>query len=92
VEGKGVMSSISDVFTELLYGEGIWFGLLILLAIIIGISAKTKYGGLFCLPITVFLGIDYLGQGETYHLWGAIIMFITSVFLILNIAKQRGES
>jgi hypothetical protein len=79
------MSGIALVFDELFYGSGAWLGILLLLVIILGISLKTKYAGLLMIPVTVFLGIDYLTEDM---LWHSIIMFITSVFVVINVFRK----
>jgi hypothetical protein len=77
-------SQIAIAFNELFYGSGMWLGILLIIAIIIGISLKTKWAGLITLPATVFLGINYLTND---FMWGGLLMFCTSVFVILNIVK-----
>lgn len=80
------MSSISQAFTELFYGSGAWLGILLLLALIIVLSSRVKYAGVLMLPVAVFLGIDYLTNDL---LWNALIMFFTSIFIIINLVGSR---
>ena len=81
--------SISSVFEELFYGSGSWLGLLLFLAIITALTLKAKYTGLLMLPVTVFLAIDYLSYPSL--LWHSVIMFLASVFIIIQIAKGKTE-
>lgn len=80
------MSSISEAFTELFFGSGSWLGLLLLLAIIITLSIKTRYAGVLMLPVSIFLAIDYI---TNELLWYSLIMFFTSIFVIINIFRSR---
>ena len=80
------MSSIALVFGELFFGSGSWLGILLLLVIILAISLKTKYAGVLMIPVTIFLGIEYLSKGMPWH---TIIMLITSVFVILNMFRRE---
>jgi hypothetical protein len=85
------MSDIELVFTELFYGSGIWLGLLIILSIVVALSYKSRYAGALCLPVTVFMGIDYItNYVDQYQLWASLIMFSASLFLVLHIATNKG--
>jgi len=77
--------TFQDFFLELLYGTGSWFGVLLLLAFIIGLLMRWKYSGVLLLPVTIFLGIDYLNNDLG---WQSIIMFASSVFIIVYMAKK----
>jgi len=77
--------TFEDFFFELLYGSGSWFGVLLLLAFIIGLLMRWKYSGVLLLPVTVFLAIDYLNNDLA---WQSIIMFVSSVFIIVYMAKK----
>jgi len=77
--------TFQDFFFELLYGSGSWFGVLLLLAFIIGLLMRWKYSGVLLLPITIFLAIDYLNNDLA---WQSIIMFVSSVFIIVYMAKK----
>lgn len=85
-----MMSSIEQTFYELFYGSGIWLGILLLLAIVTGLSMRFKYAGLLCLPVTIFIGIDYITNsgGNQNLLWASIIMFFTSIFLVINLMRE----
>lgn len=80
-------SDVSIAFTELFYGSGSWLGLLLLLAIIIGLSVKSRFAGLLMIPVCIFLGISYLSYPSL--MWNGLIMFFASVFIIFTIAKGR---
>jgi len=77
--------NFQDFFFELLYGSGSWFGVVLLLAFIIGLLTRWKYSGVLLLPVTVFLAIDYLKNDLA---WQSIIMFVSSVFIIVYMAKK----
>ena len=76
---------IEEVFTELFFGAGSWLGLLLLLSLILGLLFKNRYIGALMLPVSIFLGINYLN----YNLgWHAIIMFFTSIFILVFMIKN----
>jgi len=77
--------NFQDFFFELLYGSGSWFGVVLLLAFIIGLLTRWKYSGVLLLPVTIFLAIDYLKNDLA---WQSIIMFVSSVFIIVYMAKK----
>ena len=83
-------STIALAFEELFYGSGMWLGLLLLLSIIIALALKNKYASVLTIPITLFLGIDYITNAETTsHYWGALIMFFTTVLVMFQLARKR---
>ncbi len=80
-------SEVAAAFNELFYGSGAWLGILILELIIISGSLKSKWASVLFLPITVFMGIDYLDNVtvNTNQVWLAVIMFFTAIFLVFNL-------
>lgn len=82
------MSDVQLAFEELFFGAGSWLGILLLLAIIAVLTLKNRYLGVLMIPVTLFLGIDYIDNGL---MWNGIIMFLASVFVLFIIATQRGE-
>ena len=82
-------NDVAVAFQELFYGEGMWLGVLLVLAIVTGLTLKNKYATVLCLPVTVFLGIDYLQNGTGNQLWGAMIMFVASIFLVVQLMRER---
>jgi len=82
-------NDVAVAFQELFYGEGIWLGILLILAIVIGLTMKNKYATVLCLPVTVFMGINYLQNGTGNQLWGAIIMFCATIFLVVQLMRNR---
>ena len=85
------LSEVTEFFTELMFGEGKWIGLILILSIIILVSAKNKYASILFLPIMIFLGIEYANNvsASSDFYWSVIICFITSVFLVVNIAVRK---
>jgi len=85
------MSEIQQAFTELLYGSGAWLGLILIVTIIVVTSHRNKYLALIFIPVTIFMGISYLNNVTLNSdlTWMALIMFITSTFLLIKIAKQK---
>jgi hypothetical protein len=51
-----------------------------------------KYGGLVALPISLLVGISFLsGSPSNTDLWSAIIMFIMSGFIVLDLFMQGNK-
>ena len=84
-------NDVAIAFQELFYGEGIWLGVLLILAIVITLSLKNRYAIVLCLPVCVFMGINYLQNGTGNQLWGAIIMFFSAAFLVVNMMLMRNR-
>ena len=80
-------AEISVVFEELFYGSGAWLGLLLLLAIITGLMARSKEISVLMIPVTLFLAIDYFGREML--IWNGIIMLCTTVFIVM--ANMKGK-
>ncbi len=80
---SSVTTALNDLFTVLFYGSGAWLGLLLLLIMILGISVKFKKAGLLMLPVSVFLGVEYMTNSLGWH---ALIMWLASVFILLDMA------
>lgn len=76
---------VNSAFEALFFGSGSWLGLLLLLSIMIGLLLKWEYTGAILLPISIFLGIEYLGKDMGWH---CIIMFITSTFMLIYMMKK----
>lgn len=81
-------ADIAAVFTELFFGSGAWLGLLLLLSIIFSLSLKNKLLNVLMLPVTIFLGIAYLGYPALT--WHALIIFLSSIILVIN-AMQKTD-
>lgn len=77
-----------DFFVELMFGSGATLGVLIIIAISIIVLAKFKYSGILIFPISLFMGIQYfmLTSPLPYH---GLVMFILSIFAILQVASQE---
>ena len=82
------MSLVDDAFTSLFYGEGAYFGLILLTIMMVGFAAKWKYAGAVFFPIAVVLAIEYLTRNL---IWCSIVMMFNCVFIILLIWKKGGE-
>lgn len=82
------MSVVGDALLELLFGEGSWLGLVLMMTIIMGFTLKWKLAGVLMIPVTVFMGLDYLGHDLTWH---SIIMLCATVFLLYVVGKEIGK-
>ncbi len=79
------MSEASEIFHELMFGEGSWLGLILLLGLCLVMTYTFKRSGVVFFPITTLLGIAYLTEGLGWH---SLIMFIATAFILLNLAKE----
>jgi len=77
---------IDEAFESLFFGSGSWLGLLLFLIIITGLLFKWKYAGVLLLPMTIFLGIEYLNEGLK---WQCMIMFLSSIFILFYLLTKR---
>jgi len=80
------MSEVQQAFRELLFGSGAWLGLLLILVITVGLLRRWRHSAVFLIPIMIFLGIDYLDEGLRWH---ALIMWFSSIFTVIYIARAR---
>ena len=78
----------NDLFKALLFGEGAWLGLIIILVICIVAIGAWKYSACLFIPVMVFLGIAYLGQNLG---WQALIMFFASCFFSAYLIKDAKD-
>ncbi len=83
-------SVIAQWFNELFYGSGKWLTLIIMMAIIIAVCSKFPLGGTLFLPITIFLGFDYLRNVPSSNdfIWGALMMICTSIFILVMAIRK----
>lgn len=85
------MTPVEEAFYELLFGQGAWLGLIFFIVMLFLLSARNKWANIICIPISIFIGIMYIDNVATNSnlMWGAIIMFITPVFLIVMLAEKK---
>jgi len=77
------MTLITELFSELLFGSGAWFGLLLILAVCLLVAYQVKYSGIFFTLFLLFLGIQYLTKitNENYmNVWFMFISWGVSAF------------
>ena len=83
------MNMLDQIFNTFFYGSGSWLGLLLFIILILGLVLKWKYSGALMLPISVFLGVEYLNHDGCQ--WHAIIMFLTSIFILIYMTYKIKE-
>jgi len=85
-----IVKEVEEAFRQLLYGEGAWLGLILIVTTIMLTSYKNKYLSLVFIPITLFIGISYLDNVASNNnlTWMALVMFITTIFLLIQLAKR----
>lgn len=76
----------NDLFNALLFGQGAWLGLIIILVILVIAIGVWKYSACLFIPIAIFLGITYLSENLG---WQAIIMFFASTFFSAYLIIDR---
>jgi len=86
------MSIISEVFTELFFGQGAWLGLILFMTMTLGLVSKIKYSSIIMIPFTIFLGIFYLDNiaSNSIFMWCAVLMFLTTVLIIVIELNRKG--
>jgi len=79
-----------EFFQELLYGEGAFLGLILILTILILVNYKYKNSGILFIPIAIMMGIQYLNNISTSSnfMWCAIIMFLAVPFLLYRMVEK----
>ena len=87
------MNDVEIAFNELFFGSGMWFGLILYMAIIGVTALRVKYLGVLYMPISLLLVLEYLERGSESSncYWGALIMFISVPFLIINLWKGKSS-
>jgi len=76
-------SLIDDAFNALFYGEGSWLGLLLMIALIVGLVSKWKLAGGLFIPVSIFMGINYFNHDLGWH---GLIMFLVAIFVLIYMA------
>jgi len=88
IELFSMLEEWNDLFNALLFGQGAWLGLIIILVICIVAIGAWKYSACLFIPVAIFLGIAYL----SYDLgWHALIMFFASCFFSAYLIKDAKE-
>lgn len=82
-----------DEFEQIFFGSGVWFGLLIYLAVIGLTSLKCKYLGILYIPVSLLLASEYIDRAtnENKLFWCAIIMLISIPFLVFNLWRGKND-
>ena len=78
------------LFEELLFGEGFWLGLLIMVGFGLYVAARVKYSGLVFVIVYIFLGLEYLdklGESET-SIWAFIICLVAMMFAVFQLYRD----
>ena len=79
------------VWEDLLIGEGFWFGLIMILAILFIVTFVVKEFGWLSCVICVLMVIYYNNnlQVVEFKNWGMILMGISSIFLMLLSVRRN---
>lgn len=82
-------------FREFFYGSAKWFSFVIVFAIIITVTSFFPYAGVLFMPLTIFLGFDYLRNVSVSSdfMWGALMMIFAAIYiLVMLIMKMKAKN
>lgn len=73
------------VWQELLFGEGFWFGLILIESMLFIVSSAVKHFNYIASAISMCMFIVYYQELATneFSVWGMLIMGISTVFFLL---------
>ena len=85
------MSEAAEIFRQLLFGEGAWLGLILILSLVFLVGMKNKYLNLLFIPVLGFLGIHYLANVpvSVNFMWSGILAFIGCFLLGVQFTKHK---
>jgi len=80
-----------EFFTELMFGSGAWFGLILACAILLIIASINKFGGIVAMPIAILISFEYMGYPDLG--WHSIIMFFCGIVVLIGsiYSLSKGE-
>ena len=90
------MSEIIEFFTELMFGSGAWYGLILTLSIALLVSYKAKFSSMVFIMILTFMGFQYLQEiggmisVENSFCWAFIINCMGIVILGYIFLRDMG--
>ena len=79
------LSTVNEAFQALFFGTGSWFGLILMLILIVGLVLKWKESAVLMVPVSVLLGLQYLDYDLGTH---TLIMWLASCFIVLWVIKE----
>lgn len=82
--------TLADSVNELFFSDGIfsWIGLIVVVILLLAIVGYKKHLIALALPVTVLIGLLYLGEGLGWHF---VISILNSVFLLVEFAAKRNN-
>lgn len=74
---------IIDLFTELLFGSGAFFGLIIIIGLVLLISVQVKFSSPIFIVLLLFLAWEYFNHisDTTLNAWYFLIVLMTCALL-----------
>jgi hypothetical protein len=84
------MTTIAEIFDELLFGSGFWIGLIFIISICIIISYRFKYSGVIFEVILFFMALEYYDNlaVDSNKMWGLILCFVTMIFIVAKMISD----
>ena len=82
----GLRLTAYDFFGQLMYGDGFWIGLIVLLGIGLFVVSRVKWSGVLFVIIYLFLALEYLENlPDSNRIWGAIACILAAVFCTVRL-------
>lgn len=68
-------------FYELMFGDGFWIAMFLLIAIGSYVSSRVKFSGILFVILYFFLSLEYLDSLDpSVRIWGVIAMIFAAIF------------
>lgn len=74
-----VAGEFEELFEELFFGAGSWFGLIIILAFALIVSFRVKYSGVVWTIVLLFITLEYLANvpESSNFMWSAVATLVS---------------
>jgi len=79
-----------ELFQELFFGSGAWFGLIIIVSLALIVSFRVKYSGVVWTIILLFITLEYLENiaVSDNFMWASVVTIVT---MCLTVWHSYGE-
>lgn len=77
-------------FEELMFGDGRFLALLLIILLVVAITVFKKWAGILTVPVVLFLGTQYLSQVQTDgdFVWFAVACFLLIVYTVWEAVRD----
>jgi len=85
------MSEASEIFHELLLGEGALFGLVLLIGIVVVIALVSREGAIAMIPVSIIISVFYFANvsGSNNLMWAGVIFLVLPFFFAFRAARAK---